>query len=481
MKSKWLVASILSAVMLIVLLIWSVSPDTNALAQEPQPGTGLGPEDSLAITGIVSETISYQGLLEEGGNPVNGNRDMTFRLYSDAACTTQVGSDIVKSGVAVQNGLFSVQLDVSQSDFDGKGLWLEVEVDGTKIGCQAILATPYALSLRPGAVISSTFLSSGALLSANAQSGGLAVRGALAQELIFTAAGLYGRADMAGVGVYGLHSPDSGAGWGVYGASNSPDGFGVYGANFASSGTAAGVQGTTYSPQAYAVGVLGEVNSTSPGGFSAAVRGNNNGQGGNGIGVYGYQDGTGWGVYGRTGGTGYAGYFDGNVLISGTCTGCALAYIALNDSNQPLEAGDLVAVSGVAGPLKGANVPLLRVQPVSGKNANALIGVVGSRAQHVSTQSDGQREIDNVVRADGPAAPGDYLFIIVSGMTQVKVDAAAGPIQPGDSLTVAASTTGYASLQQADAAASPSVYIGQALEAVPTGKGLIWVMLDISK
>ena len=38
--------------------------------------------------------------------------------------------------------------------------------------------------------------------------------------------------------------------------------------------------------------------STSPGGDSAGVRGQNNGTGGLGIGVYGSQAGSGWGVYG---------------------------------------------------------------------------------------------------------------------------------------------------------------------------------------
>jgi hypothetical protein len=46
--------------------------------------------------------------------------------------------------------------------------------------------------------------------------------------------------------------------------------------------------------------VRGIVNATSPGGFSSAVRGVNNGTGGLGIGVWGSQNGSGWGVYGAT-------------------------------------------------------------------------------------------------------------------------------------------------------------------------------------
>ena len=46
--------------------------------------------------------------------------------------------------------------------------------------------------------------------------------------------------------------------------------------------------------------IEGDIASTTPGGFSAGIRGNNQGTGGNGIGVYGSQNGSGWGVYGFT-------------------------------------------------------------------------------------------------------------------------------------------------------------------------------------
>lgn len=46
--------------------------------------------------------------------------------------------------------------------------------------------------------------------------------------------------------------------------------------------------------------IRGIISSTAPGGFSAAVRGINNGLGGLGIGVWGSQAGSGWGVYGVT-------------------------------------------------------------------------------------------------------------------------------------------------------------------------------------
>jgi hypothetical protein len=85
----------------------------------------------------------------------------------------------------------------------------------------------------------------------------------------------------------------------------------VYGEHFDATGTDPGVLGVTNSGSSFAAGVLGQVESTSPAGFSAGVRGINNGTGGNGIGVYGSQDGNGWGVYGTAaGGTGVRGEGD---------------------------------------------------------------------------------------------------------------------------------------------------------------------------
>jgi Chaperone of endosialidase len=124
------------------------------------------------------------------------------------------------------------------------------------------------------------------------------------------------------------------SGVGVYGQANG--GIGARGFHTAATGTAPGVRGETNSSDANAVGVLGVVNPTGAGAFSAAVRGINNGTAGLGIGVYGSQAGSGWGVYGTTpngrgvfgesnsgvgvygtSASGEAGHFDGKVTVNG--------------------------------------------------------------------------------------------------------------------------------------------------------------------
>jgi len=141
--------AIVLAAALTALVIWL--PDrAGAIAQ------GLAPQDEVALAGTVNSRISYQGILKESGSPVTGNRDMTFRLYTDGDCTNQVGADIIANGVSVTDGLFSVKLEVGQSLFNGQGLWLGVDVGntGVNVTCEEIVPVPYALSLRPGAVIS---------------------------------------------------------------------------------------------------------------------------------------------------------------------------------------------------------------------------------------------------------------------------------------------------------------------------------------
>jgi hypothetical protein len=88
------------------------------------------------------------------------------------------------------------------------------------------------------------------------------------------------------------------------------DGTGVSG----SSDTRTGVYGASASTLAAAAGVFGDITRSSPGPFSAGVRGQNRGTDGNGIGVYGTHAGPGWGVYGTsaTGGVGVKGDGFGN-------------------------------------------------------------------------------------------------------------------------------------------------------------------------
>ncbi|WP_341834903.1 hypothetical protein WJU16_18345 [Chitinophaga pollutisoli] len=65
-------------------------------------------------------------------------------------------------------------------------------------------------------------------------------------------------------------------------------------------GDGTSIEGVNNTTTSNITSIRGIVSSASPGGFSAGVRGINNGTGGLGVGVYGSQNGSGWGVYGNT-------------------------------------------------------------------------------------------------------------------------------------------------------------------------------------
>jgi hypothetical protein len=127
----------------------------NATVARPTGGEGEA-SGEIKLTGTVASRISYQGRLADGdGNPLEGTHNLLFQLWDDARAGSQIGMDIVRNNVPVSNGLFTVQLDVPQDAFNGQALWLRVRVNDQWMGRQELLPVPYALSVKPGAVISS--------------------------------------------------------------------------------------------------------------------------------------------------------------------------------------------------------------------------------------------------------------------------------------------------------------------------------------
>jgi hypothetical protein len=114
----------------------------------------------LLVLTQVDTAFTYQGYLEEAGSPAQGSYDFLFRLFNAASGGVQAGGDNVRGDVPVARGVFTTVLDFGP-EFNGRALWLEIAVrPGISTGDYTILlprqlltAVPYALSLRPGAVI----------------------------------------------------------------------------------------------------------------------------------------------------------------------------------------------------------------------------------------------------------------------------------------------------------------------------------------
>ena len=221
----------------------------------------------------VDEASTYQGRLKYENVPANDDFDFIFRLYDAEVGGSQVGVELDRPAVNVEQGLFTVVLDF-EDVFQGDDRWLQVYVRHTQTGGsyatlsprQKLTATPYAsyaLDAGTAADLELPFAGS-ASTSAFAFSvvndgSGVAVRGEHGSTgnvgyLGGSAYGLFARSyDPTGMAVNGLAAATTGANCGVYGVSESNSGTGVYGIADASGGTTYGVRGRTDSPVGYGV------------------------------------------------------------------------------------------------------------------------------------------------------------------------------------------------------------------------------------
>lgn len=181
----------------------------------------------------------------------------------------------------------------------------------------------------------------------------------------------------------------------------------------------AAIIGENTSTALNAQGVRGLITSTSPGGFSTAVRGQNNGTGGFGIGVWGSQAGTGWGVRGTAaGGLGVfgtsTGAIDGANGVLGQATGATgviYGVRGLSDSSSSLSAG-VFGLGDVSPP--GANVlgGKAGVRGVSDgfgvlgiSDASAVAGLLLNAAGSIIARGDLGRVGGDSVNCGGVAEP----------------------------------------------------------------------------
>ena len=138
--------------LVLVLLVSIAALPAATGAQEAPPQPAASPE---ALPALIFPLLSYQGRLVEGGVPVTGNREMTFRLWTSSSLGAKVWEEGPKT-VAVNNGLFTATLGdmtVLPMSWFAYDLWLEVQVGATTLPRQRLMGAPYAMSLAPGAQV----------------------------------------------------------------------------------------------------------------------------------------------------------------------------------------------------------------------------------------------------------------------------------------------------------------------------------------
>lgn len=88
--------------------------------------------------------FTYQGRLQQNGQPANGTFDLRFDLFDAATDGNAVGQSILEPQFPVVDGLFTVSLAFPGA-FSGEQRWLEVHVNGQAlIPRQPVSTTPVA-------------------------------------------------------------------------------------------------------------------------------------------------------------------------------------------------------------------------------------------------------------------------------------------------------------------------------------------------
>jgi hypothetical protein len=281
-------------------VISSTNPTGNPIALRGQNnstnGNGVGVYGSHAGSGVGgyflckagvgvtgSSTTNYGAYgASESGNGVGGYSSSGYGMFGSSDSGTGVWGHSSAAGSGFPFGTTGV--GVAGTSEESTGVY-GLSTAGTGVA-GATLSTDDQATGVVGTVYSQTpgALSAGVCGRNNSRS--------------FMGVGVYGIHDGSGMGIYGTAVGGSGvvgssvSGKGVVGESTS--GYGVEAYSSGGSALWAGTDSTAYE----AAGVLGVVNSTHPGAWSAGVHGHNNGTGvGAGVGVWASHAGGGIGLY----------------------------------------------------------------------------------------------------------------------------------------------------------------------------------------
>lgn len=443
-KRGLLVVLLASAVVLVI----GFGPHRAGMAQDLVPPAQADPEPVI---------LPYAGALSgpAGELVVDGPYDFGFALYAAETGGDPLWSE-VQDGVALEGGAFETALGrttaLPAAVFDGGARWLAVSVRGPGEAAFTALAPRQPLS---GTSTGQVGAAAGAACPhdhvGEVWQGNVAWSNGAFKVLNYgngptiwgwnggNGNGLRGYATGTGLGVYGESQNSAGvvgrstSGKGVEGYTVTNGQAGVYGKNESSQG---GIGVLGYAPNGTGVGVLGQ--------------------------------GPGFGVYAK-GDLRVEGYS----IFDGGKSGYVVE-VAQNDDDLPLEAGDLVAISGV-GPAVLGEIPVIKVRRATADQAGAIVGIAD---RHFRPEPEGAAPTDLSQSAvdDAVIGPGEYLTIVTLGAYKaIQVDAAYGPIAPGDRL-VASPNPGYA--MRADAPL-PGTIVGKALGELPSGTGAIPVIVTL--
>ena len=130
----------------------SPTPKTifTTLALIGATGAALYLGSTAMADGIPQDSpMTYAGVLEDGGSPVNGTRNFRLTVWNDPASLEfeDMKCSTVTNNVSVDQGHFRIPLSntCTSAVQDHSDLWIEVEVNGQVIGRTKLGAVPYAV------------------------------------------------------------------------------------------------------------------------------------------------------------------------------------------------------------------------------------------------------------------------------------------------------------------------------------------------
>ena len=480
-RMKFLVGAIVLGLLLAVSVGVSMTAQAQSQAQAwinapaPQGNAPGNTIDDAGFSTLVVENagmVNYQGRLLQGGLPYSGNIDLTFRLYRDEIGGLSWYTET--QTVSVNNGLFSVMLGAVEpldgyAERFGYQNWLGIQPAGAAAELtprQMLSTAASAFTLIPGASIydynsggpedhywhsfwvsssnhPAAYFSSGSsyAISANVYSDteAIASYSSLGSGVYATAGEADGSLTIAGV----VGNTDSAAGAAIIGRKVGGMGLGVYGSN----------EGTT----------------------GSGVSGNS----ANYIGLWGYTG---------SADNNYGLYTPDNIYSLNYHLLGAIMQVMQNSGSQPLQAGDVVAFSGIADPLTEGGSPVVQVTRIDQANSTAVAGVVysGYNLEAMLTadpNGQGLADPNATILLDGPVPQGGYLLVVIQGPALVNAEAITGAIQPGDLLS-SSSTAGYAARAtevnlNGISIAAPGTIFAKALEALEEGQALLYVFVTL--
>ena len=125
----------------------------------------------LTSTFAQGTAFTYQGQLQDSGNPASGSYDLTFTLYTTNSSGVVIAGPLTNSATAVTNGLFTTLVDFGPSVFTGTSNWLAIAVRTNATGGFTTLSPYQQLTPAPYAVFAGTASNVSGTVSARQVSG----------------------------------------------------------------------------------------------------------------------------------------------------------------------------------------------------------------------------------------------------------------------------------------------------------------------